>query len=595
MECSGQRPAQRQTPPPRPPPPGSRAAQRSSATEEATAAFRDFQKLHDKAFASVQKGLNADEDGDITTALHYYSNSLPLLEQVLLTDLENLPGVTSSEEDSVKQMQQKMNKTKLQITYRIESLRSNEQPVSGLPEMSSNTDHPGVKLPSYEEAVSSSGHSSMISDAALGDSIMAAEYPGFGIRERSSTEGTELFSIADGVQIFYISREGYVSAPTYPTSLHIIKFQDSDQESSQVSSSAPPAFIQVGDWFYPLIPGASPVLHATYGAYLFPDLSPESAGASVGMMLPDTISPGEKQTLEDILKNLSLIQEQQTQIQPEDLVVPSAPLAEREEPTAPPAVSESQEGQQYRQGEPEQSTSAKISHGISVASKWISWGVGKGAEKAGELISYGSSKLQAKLRPEQQPKPVDPRVQTGMMYARKATHVGVTVSAFIVTKLGEATMALGRQIAPHIRKKGEKLLPKSVTTEKNKSTMDGVMEVAASGLHGFGTVYMSLEGAAKALARSLANETVATVQHKYGQEAGSLAENTVYAAGNIAMTAYNADNLGIKAIAKRAAKDTGKAMLQDIQEKKATSKQTDGACHDGSEWSSNKKGGKPPM
>ena len=68
---------------------------------------------------------------------------------------------------------------------------------------------------------------------------------------------------------------------------------------------------------------------------------------------------------------------------------------------------------------------------ISAASKWISWGVGKGAEKAGELISYGSTKLRDRLRPTEQAKPVDPRVQTGMVYARKATHVAVTVSAFV--------------------------------------------------------------------------------------------------------------------------------------------------------------------
>ena len=65
------------------------------------------------------------------------------------------------------------------------------------------------------------------------------------------------------------------------------------------------------------------------------------------------------------------------------------------------------------------------------ASKWISWGVGKGAEKAGELISYGSLKLRDKLHPVGQPKPVDPRVQTGMEYARKATNVAVSVSSYI--------------------------------------------------------------------------------------------------------------------------------------------------------------------
>ena len=45
-------------------------------------------------------------------------------------------------------------------------------------------------------------------------------------------------------------------------------------------------------------------------------------------------------------------------------------------------------------------------------------------------------------------------------------------------------MALGRQVAPHIRKKGEELMPKSMKSEKSKSTLDGVIEVAASGLQG---------------------------------------------------------------------------------------------------------------
>ena len=34
------------------------------------------------------------------------------------------------------------------------------------------------------------------------------------------------------------------------------------------------------------------------------------------------------------------------------------------------------------------------------------------------------------------------------------------------------------------------------------------------------------------------------------------------------MTAYNANHLGVKAIAKKAAKDTGKAVLEDIADKR---------------------------
>ena len=52
--------------------------------------------------------------------------------------------------------------------------------------------------------------------------------------------------------------------------------------------------------------------------------------------------------------------------------------------------------------------------------------------------------------------------------------------------------------------------------------------------------------------------------HRYGSHAGKLAENGLYAIGNTVLTVNNVDNLGIKAVAKRAAKDTGKALVTDI-------------------------------
>ena len=42
----------------------------------------------------------------------------------------------------------------------------------------------------------------------------------------------------------------------------------------------------------------------------------------------------------------------------------------------------------------------------------------------------------------------------------------------------------------------------------------------------------------------------------------------MYATGNLGLTVNNARNLGVKAIAKRAAKDTGKAVVEDYKKKK---------------------------
>ena len=65
---------------------------------------------------------------------------------------------------------------------------------------------------------------------------------------------------------------------------------------------------------------------------------------------------------------------------------------------------------------------------------------------------------------------------------------------------------------------------------------------------------------------------------RYGSDAGKLAENGLYAIGNTAMTAYNADNLGVKAIAKRAAKDTGKALLLDSRETRTVTYKSGGGA-----------------
>lgn len=59
-------------------------------------------------------------------------------------------------------------------------------------------------------------------------------------------------------------------------------------------------------------------------------------------------------------------------------------------------------------------------------------------------------------------------------------------SIFAVSKLTEATVHLAQEIAPHIRKKGGEIVPKSLTKENasGKSKLDGAVEVAASGLQG---------------------------------------------------------------------------------------------------------------
>lgn len=62
---------------------------------------------------------------------------------------------------------------------------------------------------------------------------------------------------------------------------------------------------------------------------------------------------------------------------------------------------------------------------------------------------------------------------------------------------------------------------------------------------------------------------------RYGKEVGTATENALYATGNLGLTVNNARNLGVKAIAKRAAKDTGKAVVEDYKKKKTEAETQD--------------------
>ena len=77
----------------------------------------------------------------------------------------------------------------------------------------------------------------------------------------SSEEGELLFSLED-VQVFHVSADGAVTTPSYPETLHLVRF---DRERNRSGEELPPAFIEVGEWTYPLLRGKSPVLKSEYG------------------------------------------------------------------------------------------------------------------------------------------------------------------------------------------------------------------------------------------------------------------------------------------------------------------------------------------
>lgn len=206
---------------------------------------------------------------------------------------------------------------------------------------------------------------------------------------------------------------------------------------------------------------------------------------------------------------------------------------------------------------------------------WLSWGLVKGAEFTGKAIHAGASKLREHITPEDKPAQVSPTVTKGLHVAKQATGGAVKVSQFlgdlttptplsislwalcahlaaltvnavcVVAVDGVCTVAgcVGRELAPHVKKHGGKLIPESMRKDKDgRSNIDGAMVVAASGVQGeadsrldwgserscsisnllwvcvcpgFATMWTGLEVAAKNITTSVASETVTTVKHKW--------------------------------------------------------------------------------
>merc|ERR1711976_1020051 len=90
--------------------------------------------------------------------------------------------------------------------------------------------------------------------------------------------------------------------------------------------------------------------------------------------------------------------------------------------------------------------------------------------------------------------------------------------------------------------------------------MHNLVDAARGGLYAYATIHQGLESSAKVLGTSVKDNSVNVVQHRYGNEAGDVFEDSMTAAGNAAMTYMNIQSSGVKGILKKTGKETGKAV-----------------------------------
>ncbi|KAF6724921.1 Spartin [Oryzias melastigma] len=572
---------------------------------------------YERAFECINEGLTADEAGDKTRALELYKQGRKhLLRAISVPSHGDECGGSAWE--SARQMQQKMSETLNNITTRLAILETSSDLQSAPTQSSASvSDHSGLPTnglypkiqtkekqqnppnvgngppvgaeggmapnlqpmfptqqpPAYSPQAAE-GHTSISYGTESGEmSLVGNEFYNTSPISTPSTQslgedGEELIYIPNGVQIFFVTPDGQVSAPSYPGYLRLVRFTG---ERCEGMPDRPPAFLQVCDWLYPLMAMNSPVLVCNTGVFMFPDMMAQAPGFYVGVVLSSELPAAQRELFQDLLSQMTDLRVQAPDEAEEEInLSQKVPIATPEE-TAPEAAEKEEE-----KVLPE--WSEKVASGILTGASWLSWGLVKGAAYTGKAIHKGASMLREHITPEDKPTQVSPTVTKSLHVAKQATGGAVKVSQFLVDGVCTVAGCVGRELAPHVKKHGGKLIPESMKKDKDgRSNIDGAMVVAASGVQGFATMWTGLESAAKDIASSVAAETVTTVKHKYGAAAGQATDHAVNSAINVGITAFNIDNLGIKAVVKRTGKQTAQAILEDykLQEKPESGKQVE--------------------
>ncbi|XP_053694606.1 protein spartin [Sabethes cyaneus] len=536
------------------------ASSKTTASQQQWArTFASIKSAHDSAYRTIERAIKFEEHERPDLALASYKEGIQTIDEALAIPVEISDDFQKDETwQSAVRMIHKMKCTRGEVLQRIGQIASKMDQQDAVSDKngseSISTEGQVLRPRTYTE---------------LAQALREMQNCG---DEDSENSSLELLFSCDGVKMYYIEPDGVVSRALDDSTLRIVRIEKDDVRrlestvfvqviptvaSARIHNAEEPlleraieareGFVVLSEieeqrgvdpsFIYPLIPGVSPCYRTEYGAFIIPDLNSEN-GRTIGLIIP---ADADDVVLEIFVAFLHGIVTQREGFR-----------------TQGPDF-------QFGESRPRRSTSANVSANIIKGAFYVSKGLIKGAEKTGEYIAYGTPYLIAKIRktPDEAPAQVPSNVKTGIEIAKTVSGTAASVTSYVAGKVGSATMALGRFLAPHIQKHGSNLLSYStgMTEEDASEKVHGALTICAGAVEGFGTVYNGLEKSASILGTSLSNSTVQIVQHKYGPEAGQVVGSSLDTVGNVINVSQNVSNMTPKGIAKRTAKNAGKALV----------------------------------
>ncbi|XP_054163861.1 spartin-like [Oppia nitens] len=340
------------------------------------------------------------------------------------------------------------------------------------------------------------------------------------------------------------------------------------------------ALIKCKDWFYPLEKDTTPIFRYRNQClcYLFPDVS--NVGSMTLLFInTEVVDDIKVLLLENVLLLYCDLKDSPQEWKPiidQLLSIPSTPTEAEvametsdSEPMPLGASTVPSPGITTETEEQSGGVADTIAKGIIQGAELLNNGITYGAQVANDWIKRGASHVKTSQSTNtSENREVDPRVISGLRGLRTASNAAVSVTGFAVNAVAKGTNQLGKCLAPHVKRHSKKLISNVSGKSDNESEKicDGILTVASGTLQGFGTLYNGVTENAILLAKTISNETVGIVNQKYGQQPADATEHALYTAGNAAITLQNVSNLGPKAIAKRAAFDTGMTVIVGKQD-----------------------------
>ncbi|XP_052866200.1 protein spartin [Anopheles cruzii] len=562
------------------------------ASPEWRRTFETIKAGHDEAYRTIERAIKLEEHERPDLALQAYKDGIRQIDETLALPVEVPQGPADVGDGSTRQltsdeswqqaiaMIHKMKRTRGEVLQRLGQLGGGAGD-AGTEDGGTLSTSAGQRPWTYTEL-------------AMALREMSASRPpeddgedGSSASSSSSSPHLELLFSCPGVQVYYIEPDGVVSHSMADSTLRIVRIEADErrrlqetvflqvietraatriecaeepllvevEEVQEATTDPPAARVTVVEevseerecpppaafFLYPLIPGVSPCYRTEYGAFILPDLQTtggEQDGRAIGLVVP----PGADEVVLEIL--IALLHGIVTQ--PSDARIRKRSL-----------------------GLPDSNT---VSAGIIRGAYYVSRGLVRGAERTGQLIATGTPYVISKLgpkatgqsAPEGEPTVhVPPTVRTGIEMARSVTGTAAGVTSYVAGKVGSATMALGRFLAPHIQRHGSALLAYGTGMSEAAASerMNGALTICAGAVEGFGTVYEGLERSAGILGKSLSSSTVQIVEHRYGEEAGRVVGSGLDTVGNVINVSHNINYITPKGLAKRTAKNAGKALV----------------------------------